>query len=117
MESKKVKTLEEYVLNKLYDTEEELENTKKYQRYLQETNKAFEDTLNDLIDKVRVALANSEVTVENGITSIRVQGTYIGCYSEWDIEQKREQPLKLQALANLINKVNGTNVERQGEEE
>lgn len=117
MESKKVKTLEEYVLNKLYDTEEELENTKKYQRYLQETNKAFEDTLNNLVDMVRLALANSKVEVDNGITSIRVQGTYIGCYSEWDIEQKSEKAFKLQALANLINKVNGTNVERQGEEE
>lgn len=117
MESKKVKTMEEYVLNKLYETEEELESTKKYQKFLQETNKAFESTLNNLGDMVRLALANSEVTVEKGITSIRVQGTYIGCYSEWDIEQKREQAFKLQALANLINKVNGTNVERQGEEE
>lgn len=117
MENKKVKTLDEYVLNKLYETEEELENTKKYQKYLQETNKVFEDTLNNLVDMVRLALANSEVAVDNGITSIRVQGTYIGCYSEWDIEQKRESAFKLQALAKLINKVNGTNVERQGENE
>ena len=115
MESKKAKTLEEYVLNELQQAKEDLEKEKSYQKYLGETNKALTECWNNMNDTIRVAFEKSKVNTENDITMVYVNGAYVGCYSKLDVERNRE--LGLQALAQLIERANNKQVERQGEEE
>lgn len=108
MAEKQPKTCEEYVLEDLFKTKNELALVKKE---LQETNEVHSELKSHhvkMFELLVLALAGARVEKENDLYCIYLESGYVGCYTEYGLESKKEEAIKLYALTQLIELVQRT---------
>ena len=103
-----IKTCEEYVLNVLAEKEKELIEIKEERDYLANEFKVLQDQYFALRSLVCKALEGSKVEYGNYNTTVYVDNVFVGLFSEYGLENKDENDLRISALAKLIEMVNST---------
>lgn len=99
MKNETIKTCEEYVLNDLFKAKEELEKATNTIKSLQSINKLVDDNNKKLTDLLVKAFGNAEIEKTEYTTTVKVNGRFVGLYSN---DSTNEEDEVLKALVELI---------------